>query len=245
MKHRSFSFFLGISIVLHILSVIVFAFPGLKGIFSSKRIIISSVKVNMVGMPQKQEVSTTLTEKKTLQKKTISPVVKSKPKKAKPKKRVKKKADPNKNRKKVSQKKESTKKEKSLKDKASLQKKETEDPNKQGNKLSEGEGDKGKEENERNMEQLRSYITDIIAQIRFNWNLPKHLTDKDFYAQVEVKLNERGEFLEKRLFTSSQNELFDRLVLEAVEKSSPFPPPPDSIKSLIKDGIVFGLDSRN
>lgn len=192
-------------------------------------------------MPEKQITNQIAVAKKKPSKKKTSPVVKKKPKKTKPKK---KKIDPNKNKKKISQKKESSKTE-TKKENESLQKKKSEDPNKKGNKLSEGERKKGEEENERNIEQLHSYIAGIIEQIRFNWNLPKHLTDKYLYAQVEVKLNERGEFLEKRLFTSSQNELFDRLVLEAVEKSSPFPPPPDSIKSLIKDGIVFGLDSRN
>ena len=238
MKRQSFSFFIGISLVLHILSFTFFALPGLKNFFSSKRVIASSVKVNMVGMPEKQIT----TSKKLPPKKKIQPVVKKKPKKPKPKKKVKKKK-PDPSKKKTSQKKEPEKTDTDTE--KSSQKKESKNLNRKGNKISEGEGTEGEANNERDMEQLRSYIAGIIEQIRFNWNLPKHLTDKYFYAQVEVRLNERGEFLEKRLFTSSQNELFDRLVLEAVEKSSPFPPPPDSIKSLIKDGIVFGLDSRN
>ena len=239
MKRQSFSFFLGISLSLHTLLFVFFALPGFGNFFSRKRVIAPSVKVSMIGMPKKQAITAT-PKKSPLPKKTQS-AVKKKPK---PKKKAEKKK-PKLSKKKVSSKKK-PQKEKPKKPptkKAAIQKKELE--TRKGNQISEGKGREGDATDERGMEQLRSYIAGIIEQIRFNWNLPKHLTDKYFYAQVEVRLDERGGFLEKRLFTSSQNELFDRLVLEAVEKSSPFPPPPDSIKSLIKDGIVFGLDSRN
>ena len=93
---------------------------------------------------------------------------------------------------------------------------------------------------------LSSYINTIEEQTRRNWNLPKHLTDNYFRVQIEIKLNERGEVVEKRLITSSQNELFDKMVLQAVEKSSPFPFPPDAIKRTLQkeEWIVFNLDSR-
>ena len=50
----------------------------------------------------------------------------------------------------------------------------------------------------------------------------------------------------KRLLTSSQNELVDRMALEAAEKASPFPLPPDALKKILKKGVwlVFNLDSR-
>ena len=82
-------------------------------------------------------------------------------------------------------------------------------------------------------------------RIRLNWNLPKSLAEKNLFAQVEIQVSESGEFLSQRLVASSENELFDKLALQAVEQAAPFPPPPKEIRKLIKDGIVFGLHSRD
>jgi TonB family protein len=44
------------------------------------------------------------------------------------------------------------------------------------------------------------------------------------------------------LARSSGNPLFDNAVMSGVERSSPFPPPPDALRDkLARDGVVFNF----
>ena len=104
----------------------------------------------------------------------------------------------------------------------------------------------GVSEEEQNAQQIiiNEYLIEIIERVKRNWNLPKYLTDQSFRAELEIKINAQGKVTEKKIITSSQNEVVDGKVLKAIELSSPFPPPPESVRKLIEDGIVFQLNSR-
>ena len=232
MKDRSFSFFLGLSLLIHVLSLGILAAANLQNFFVKHKIIPSTIKVDMVGLPEKE-----------LPQKPIAAVVPPPSKEKTPKKNPPPEKKPVIQTQKPKKEKKSQTTEKNLQDISQENKEITKkDDLVKGNKVSQGADTEG-DETQIQMEQLNSYIADIKTQIKLNWNLPKHLKIRYFYAQVEVKINNQGEFAEKRIVISSENELFDRLVLEALEKSSPVLPPPPSIKSLIGDGIIFGLNS--
>ena len=91
---------------------------------------------------------------------------------------------------------------------------------------------------------INEYLIEIIDRIKRNWNLPKYLTDHSFRAELEIKINAEGQVTEIKIITSSYNEIFDGKVLEAIELSAPFPPPPESARALTEDGIIFQLNSR-
>ena len=109
-----------------------------------------------------------------------------------------------------------------------------------GNQLSEGLS-----EGEQNALKIavNEYLIEIMDQTKRNWNLPKYLTDQDLQAKVEIKIDAGGRVLEKKIIERSQNEFFDGRVLKAIEQSAPFPPPPESVRDLLSDGIVFQLKS--
>ena len=95
------------------------------------------------------------------------------------------------------------------------------------------------------MEFVNIYLTRIIGEIKLNWKLPKYLTDQNYYAQLEVHINNSGKVTGKKIVKTSGNEVFDSRVLKAIETSEPFPPPPKEIQKLIAGGIVFGLSSND
>ena len=99
---------------------------------------------------------------------------------------------------------------------------------------------------EQNAQQIiiNEYLIEIIERVKRNWRLPKYLADQSFRAELEIRIDARGKVTEKKIITSSQNEVVDGRVLKAIELSSPFPPPPESVQKLIEDGIVFQLNSR-
>ena len=93
--------------------------------------------------------------------------------------------------------------------------------------------------------QFRAYIFHIKEKIQAVWNIPKHLAESNLQTLVEVKILKTGALTEKKITVSSQNPLFDQLVLKALEKSAPFPPMPQELEQLNPDGIfVFRLNSN-
>lgn len=223
MQNKNFPFFLCVSCLIHTLFVGILILSNFQSFFSKKKVITSSIKVDLVGLPDKADHKRSL--KKAFQEEVPPPRTTKPTQKASLKKTVKKK--PSLKPKKSSPKKPQTEKKKPVK----------------GNKVSEG-GESGSNEEQETVK--IAYLEGIGYQIRANWELPKHLKEDYFYAEVEIRLNEKGELIRKKIITSSQNELVDQLVLEAIEKSAPFPPPPDSIKDFIKnEDVVLGLPSQD
>ena len=85
-----------------------------------------------------------------------------------------------------------------------------------------------------------AYIGDIDKQIKANWILPEWLANAGLRARVLVKIDEHGYVVKKDLILSSKNPTYDTLVMEAIDRSSPFPAPPGKLVNLVGiDGIIF------
>lgn len=87
-----------------------------------------------------------------------------------------------------------------------------------------------------------SYIADLDVHIKKNWAIPEWLAKKDYKAQVLLKIDDRGNILSRQIVRSSGNPSYDEEVLQTVDKSAPFPNPPEKFVSLVKfDGILIGF----
>lgn len=82
--------------------------------------------------------------------------------------------------------------------------------------------------------QGEAYLSDIYRIFKSNWQLPEYLRRRQLKAEVLVRIDERGNILANRIAKSSGNPVFDEIVLDAVQKSSPVPPPPEQFVQLSK-----------
>lgn len=86
------------------------------------------------------------------------------------------------------------------------------------------------------------FISQIDRHIKNNWSLPQWLTNKNYRAQVLVKVDENGNLTSKQLVRSSGNPAYDEVALATIDKSSPFPKPPEKFSAILKyDGILVGF----
>ena len=89
------------------------------------------------------------------------------------------------------------------------------------------------------------YFTDLEQRIRQNWSLPQWLADAGLKAQALVLIDESGMVKKKTVIKSSGNQEFDEHMLNAIEKSAPFPAPPDRLKGWLSlKGIIFNFPQR-
>ena len=109
-----------------------------------------------------------------------------------------------------------------------------------GNQISKGTGDDGVAGIMANI-----YVTEITGIIKSHWNIPSYIKDQNLKAELEVRIDRNGSVKIKKIIRSSGNAIFDSKVLDAIENSTPFPPPPLDSWKLIKDGIVFILNSKD
>ena len=90
--------------------------------------------------------------------------------------------------------------------------------------------------------QHHRYLGEIKQHIKKNWFLPEWLADKGFRAQVNIKLDKNGNVAEHSFVNASGNASFDKLVLNTIERSSPFPAPPEKFVDILKElGLVLGF----
>lgn len=90
--------------------------------------------------------------------------------------------------------------------------------------------------------QHSGFIQQIDKHIKSNWALPQWLTNKNYKAQVIVKFDENGIVTSKQLVKSSGNPAYDEVALETIDRSSPFPKPPEKFSAIFKfDGILVGF----
>ena len=81
---------------------------------------------------------------------------------------------------------------------------------------------------------INKYVTNIVNQIRENWELPLYLQDKGLRAGVVLHIDRNGNA--RYTFSKrSGNDIFDELVRNALELSIPFLQPPPEIISLLKN----------
>lgn len=89
------------------------------------------------------------------------------------------------------------------------------------------------------------YFEEVKGKLFANYNLPQWLADAPLKASVVVQIDERGFVTRKTLRRSSGNEVFDAKALEAVDASSPFPPPPARLRTLLStNGFVFNFPEQ-
>jgi colicin import membrane protein len=87
-----------------------------------------------------------------------------------------------------------------------------------------------------------NYVMSVKQQIYQSWSLPEWLSKKNLKAQIVAKYDESGKLISKHIVRSSGNPTYDDLILEAVERSSPVPPPPEKLAKIIKyEGILIGF----
>ena len=239
-EKKSFFFFLVLSFSVHLLTAFLFLSSNyLWSFFREDKFIISptSIRVDIVALPD-------LPVKKETAKKQEKPIVLPIETKKKPE-TPKKEPEKQKNLKKEEEKHQpqDSQKTKQSEETKSEQKMDSEEANK-GNQLVKGEKDGEKTSNQEQLSEIRNYMRLVANQTKINWNLPKYLTDIDLKTEIEIKINKKGDVTHKQIVSSSGNDFFDSFVLKAIENSTPYPSPPNSVRNAVQEGIVFSLHSR-
>lgn len=234
----SFNKFLLISIGFHLLIILIFNVK--THFFPSKDLIIgSSVRVDMVALPDKIDSMKKATQK--LVSKNKKKTKKKKVKKKKIKKKKPKKKNPKVNLKKQQSAIEKLKAEaaierlRKLEEEKASEPEETQEIEFKGNRLSSGTQLEGLSQI-----QFERYYDELKAKLYESWSIPQWLSEGDYKAQALVSIDANGNVTAKSILTSSGNEVFDNAVFTAIDNANPFPPPPDRLKSLISGKeIVF------
>jgi colicin import membrane protein len=87
-----------------------------------------------------------------------------------------------------------------------------------------------------------NYIAEVKKHIYDNWSLPEWLSQKELSAQVLARFDEKGNLIFKQIVKSSGNPSYDENIMEALEKSSPVPVPPEQLSKIISgEGILIGF----
>lgn len=87
-----------------------------------------------------------------------------------------------------------------------------------------------------------NYLSELDHQIKQNWFLPQWLSKKPFRAQVRLKLDEKGQIISRDIALSSGNSSYDDLALDTIDKSAPFPAPPEKFVSIVGvSGLLIGF----
>lgn len=90
--------------------------------------------------------------------------------------------------------------------------------------------------------QHEEYIVLLDRHIKENWTLPEWLARKNFKAQIRVRIDDKGHIISKQVVKSSGNPAYDDIVKATIEKSEPFPPPPEKFSAVVSvTGILIGF----
>lgn len=90
--------------------------------------------------------------------------------------------------------------------------------------------------------QFDSYFSSLRTHLNQHWSIPQWLEQADLRAQALVVLDAEGFVVRKQILKSSGNDIFDGHVLDAIEKSSPFPAPPERLKGIMNmRGILLNF----
>ena len=86
------------------------------------------------------------------------------------------------------------------------------------------------------------YQGDIDTHVKQYWELPEWLAQANLTAVILIKINSQGYVIEKKILKSSGNPEYDEIVLNTVQKASPFPKPSKKFINIVKiDGITLGF----
>lgn len=83
------------------------------------------------------------------------------------------------------------------------------------------------------------YFDELEGRVRSAWSIPQWLADAPLKAQVQILIDERGYVIKKIFRRSSGNDVFDAKVIEAIDASSPLPPPPQRLKGVLSTGGII------
>jgi colicin import membrane protein len=87
-----------------------------------------------------------------------------------------------------------------------------------------------------------NYIADVKKHIYQYWSLPEWLSNKHYKTQVLVKFDERGMVIYKKIIKSSGHPEYDEATIQAIEKASPAPVPPEKLARIISvEGVLIGF----
>ena len=90
--------------------------------------------------------------------------------------------------------------------------------------------------------QHEEYIALLDRHIKENWTLPEWLSKKNLKAQIRVRIDDKGHIISKQLVKSSGNPAYDDSVKATIEKSEPFPVPPEKFSAVVSvNGILIGF----
>lgn len=90
--------------------------------------------------------------------------------------------------------------------------------------------------------QFDSYFGALRTHLNQHWSIPQWLERADLRAQALVVLDESGLVTKREILKTSGNDIFDGHVLDAIDKSSPFPVPPERLKGIMSmRGIVLNF----
>ncbi len=86
------------------------------------------------------------------------------------------------------------------------------------------------------------YITLLDQKIKSNWYLPEWLTKKNLKAIVRVRIDSKGAIISRQMVSSSGNTSYDDSVLSTIDRSAPFPIPPEKFVDILSiDGFNVGF----
>lgn len=87
-----------------------------------------------------------------------------------------------------------------------------------------------------------SYVARLDAHIKQNWALPEWLAKKKLQTQIKIKIDEKGNVIFKQIVRSSGNGSYDDIAMDTIDRSSPFPMPPEKFVDILGvDGILIGF----
>lgn len=76
---------------------------------------------------------------------------------------------------------------------------------------------------------MNAYAGRVVEKVRSNWALPAFLQGRGLQASLRIYIDARGNLARYQFSRMSGNEAFDNYVKGAVQKSSPFAPPPEEM----------------
>lgn len=91
----------------------------------------------------------------------------------------------------------------------------------------------------------QAYYTDVKTKLVQNWSLPQWLINSPFKGSARVLIDENGAIKKRQIEKSSGNSEFDDHMLDAIDRSAPFPAPPARLRGVLSvEGIVFAFPQR-
>ncbi len=82
------------------------------------------------------------------------------------------------------------------------------------------------------------YIQELKSKVHSQYTIPEWMAEANLKAQVQVFIDERGYVTKRLVVRTSNNMVFDKAALDAVDASSPLPVPPEDLRSRFK---AFGV----